>query len=72
MPFRLLSDDCNRPGCPAVWEDEGDLESALVVGETITNPEMLAELNVAEGESAVRAPRVTLAAGVERMEQRLA
>lgn len=71
MAFRLLSDDCNLPGCPAVWEDDEDLGSVIVVGATIADPEVLAQLNVAAGESAVRAPRTTLAQGVDRMEQRL-
>ena len=33
MPFTLLSDGCNLPGCPAVWEDEEDLESACRLSE---------------------------------------
>jgi hypothetical protein len=70
--FKLLSDECNLPGCPAVWEDEEDIESAVVVGQTITNPEVLDQLNIAEGESAIRSPRATLAQGVERMGRRLA
>lgn len=67
MTFTLLSDDCNLPGCPAVWEDDADPASAVVVGETVTDPAILAQLGLAPGESAVRAPRVTLAQGVARM-----
>jgi hypothetical protein len=68
MAFRLLSDDCNLPGCPAVWEDDEDSGSVIVVGATITDPEALAQLNVAAGETAVRTPRATLTRGVGRMQ----
>lgn len=71
MAFKLLSDDCNLPGCPGVWEDDEDLGSVIVVGESITDRGALALLNVAAGESAVWAPRTTLTQGVGRMEQRL-
>lgn len=57
MAFTLLSEDCNLPGCPAVWGDDEDLRSAIVVGATITDPEILAQLNVGAGESAVRTHR---------------
>lgn len=67
MAYALLSDDCNLPGCPAVWEDESDPVSAIVVGEAISDPAILAQLGLAPGESAVRAPRVTLVQGVARI-----
>ncbi|MGH8897308.1 MAG: hypothetical protein ACRDZ4_09885 [Egibacteraceae bacterium] len=67
MAYVLLSDGCNLPGCPAVWEDETDPVSAIVVGETISDPAILAQLGLAPGESAVRAPRITLDQGVARM-----
>lgn len=67
MAYTLLSGGCNLPGCPAVWEDESDPASAIVVGETISDPAILAQLGLAPGESAVRAPQVILAQGVARM-----
>ena len=67
MAYRLLSDDCNLPGCPAVWVDDADPASAVVVGETIDDPAILTQLGLAPGEAAVRAPRAILVQGVARM-----
>ncbi len=67
MVLKLLSGGCNLPGCPAVWEDDTDLASAIVVGETVTDPAVLGQLDLSPGECAVRAPRVTLAQGVARL-----
>jgi hypothetical protein len=72
MAFRLLSDGPMTATCPVAqpWEDDEDSGSVIVVGATITDPEVLAQLNVAVGETAVRTPRAALTQGVGRMQPR--
>ncbi len=71
MAYTQLSDApsaCNLPGCPAVWADDADIDSALVVGEVVTDSATLAQLNLSPGEGALRVPRSTLSSGVSRFD----
>jgi hypothetical protein len=54
MALRFLGGDTGDGGSPRLYQD-GD--EYLVQGYQVTEPRLLAELNLAEGEAAVRVPR---------------
>jgi hypothetical protein len=54
MSIRFLGGDTGGGGSPRLYQDGDDY---LVQGYAVTEPELLAELNVPEGEAVVRVPK---------------
>jgi hypothetical protein len=54
MSLRFLGGDTGNGGSPRLYQDGDDF---LVQGYAVTEPELLAELNVPDGEAVVRVPR---------------
>jgi hypothetical protein len=54
MSIRFLGGDTGNGGSPRLYQDGDDY---LVQGYAVTEPELLAELNVPDGEAVVRVPR---------------
>ena len=53
MSIRFLGGDTGGGGSPRLYQDGDDY---LVQGYVVTEPELLAELNVPDGEAVVRVP----------------
>ena len=53
MPIRFLGGDTGNGGSPRLYQDGDDY---LVQGYAVTEPRLLAELNVPDGEAVVRVP----------------
>lgn len=53
MSLRFLGGDTGNGGSPRLYQDGDDY---LVQGYAVTEPELLAELNVPDGEAVVRVP----------------
>ena len=53
MTLRFLGGDTGNGGSPRLYQDGDDY---LVQGYAVTEPELLAELNVPDGEAVVRVP----------------
>ena len=53
MSIRFLGGDTGGGGSPRLYQDGDDY---LVQGYAVTDPELLAELNVPDGEAVVRVP----------------
>jgi hypothetical protein len=54
MSIRFLGGDTGNGGSPRLYQDGDDF---LVQGYAVTEPELLAELNVPAGEAVVRVPK---------------
>lgn len=54
MSLRFLGGDTGGGGSPRLYQDGDDY---LVQGYAVTEPQLLAELNIPEGEAVVRVPR---------------
>ena len=54
MSIRFLGGDTGGGGSPRLYQEGDDY---LVQGYTVTEPELLAELNVPDGEAVVRVPK---------------
>jgi hypothetical protein len=54
MSIRFLGGDTGGGGSPRLYQDGDDY---LVQGYAVTEPELLAELNVPDGEAVVRVPK---------------
>jgi hypothetical protein len=54
MSIRFLGGDTGNGGSPRLYQDGDDF---LVQGYAVTEPELLAELNVPDGEAVVRVPK---------------
>ena len=54
MALRLLGGDTGAGGSPRLYQDGYDY---IVQGYTVTEPQLLAELDIPEGEAVVRVPR---------------
>jgi hypothetical protein len=54
MSLRFLGGDTGNGGSPRLYQDGDDF---LVQGYAVTEPELLAELNVPDGEAVVRVPK---------------
>jgi hypothetical protein len=57
MSIRFLGGDTGGGGSPRLYQEGDDY---LVQGYTVTEPELLAELNVPDGEAVVRVPKSLL------------
>jgi hypothetical protein len=53
MSIRFLGGDTGNGGSPRLYQDGDDY---LVQGYTVTEPQLLAELNIPDGEAVVRVP----------------
>lgn len=59
--MRMAGDDsCNYGTCPMVFAIDERKDEAVVQGLTVTDAAVLAQLNLASGETAVRVPRTLL------------
>jgi hypothetical protein len=54
LSLRFLGGDTGNGGSPRLYQDGDDY---LVQGYAVTEPQLLAELNVPDGEAVVRVPR---------------
>ena len=54
MSLRFLGGDTGSGGSPRLYQDGDDY---LVQGYTVTEPRLLAELDIPDGEAVVRVPR---------------
>jgi hypothetical protein len=53
LPLTFLGGDTGDGGSPRLYQEDGNF---LVQGYIVTEPELLAELNIPDGETVVRVP----------------